>query len=141
MLNECVNAQIFCASVYRGEKRRELTVLSYPRLRRRHCITFNKHFSFGTYCVLDWRFPHSSIGKESTCNAEDLSLIPVLGRSAGEGKGYPLQYSGLENSVDKESGMTERLSLHFISCTRVILSLVLNCLSQDIKEITELSID
>ena len=39
-------------------------------------------------------------GKESACNAGDLGLIPGLGRSPGEGKGYPLQYSGLENSVD-----------------------------------------
>ena len=38
--------------------------------------------------------------KESTCNAEDLGLIPGLGKSPGEGKGYPLQYSGLENSMD-----------------------------------------
>ena len=37
-------------------------------------------------------------GKESTCNAGDLDSIPGLGRSPGEGKGYPLQYSGLENS-------------------------------------------
>ena len=37
---------------------------------------------------------------ESTCNAGDLGLIPGLGRSPGEGKGYPLQYSGLENSMD-----------------------------------------
>ena len=42
----------------------------------------------------------SSAGKESVCNARDLGLIPVLGRSPGEGKGYPLQYSGLENSMD-----------------------------------------
>ena len=35
-------------------------------------------------------------GKESTCNAGDLGSIPELGRSPGEGKGYPLQYSGLE---------------------------------------------
>ena len=38
--------------------------------------------------------------KKSTCNEGDLGLIPGLGRSHGEGKGYPLQYSGLENSVD-----------------------------------------
>ena len=38
-------------------------------------------------------FPDSSFGKESTCNAGDSSLIPGLGRSAGEGIGYPLQYS------------------------------------------------
>ena len=38
-------------------------------------------------------FPDSSVGKESACNARDPSLIPGLGRSAGEGIGYPLQYS------------------------------------------------
>ena len=38
-------------------------------------------------------FPYSSVGKESTCNAGDPSLIPGSGRSAGEGIGYPLQYS------------------------------------------------
>ena len=41
-----------------------------------------------------------STGKESACNAGDLGLIPGLGRSPGGGKGYPLQYSGLENSMD-----------------------------------------
>ena len=41
-----------------------------------------------------------SAGKESTCNVGDLGLIPGLGRSRGEGNGYPLQYSGLENSVE-----------------------------------------
>ena len=45
-------------------------------------------------------FPHSSLGKEFACNAVDLGLIPGLGRSAGEEKGYPLQYSGLENFMD-----------------------------------------
>ena len=45
-------------------------------------------------------FPCGSAGKESTCNAGDLSLIPGLGRSPEEGKGYPLQCSGLENSMD-----------------------------------------
>ena len=45
-------------------------------------------------------FPDSSVGKESACNAGDLGSIPGLGRSPGEGKGYPLQYSGLESSKD-----------------------------------------
>ena len=45
-------------------------------------------------------FPCGSAGKESACNAGDLGLISGLGRSPGEGKGYPLQYSGLENSMD-----------------------------------------
>ena len=58
-------------------------------------------------------FPESSVGKESACNVGDLGLIPGLGRSPGEGKGYPLQYSGLEYSPwgCKELDTTERLSL------------------------------
>ena len=45
-------------------------------------------------------FPHGSAGKESACNVGDLGSIPGLGRFPGEGKDYPLQYSGLENSMD-----------------------------------------
>ena len=45
-------------------------------------------------------FPLGSAGKESSCNAGDLSSIRGLGRSPGEGHGYPLQYSGPENSMD-----------------------------------------
>ena len=45
-------------------------------------------------------FPCGSTGKESVCNVGDLGLIPRLERFPGEGKGYPLQYSGLENSMD-----------------------------------------
>ena len=50
--------------------------------------------------TFDLGFPGASAGKESAYNAGDLGLIPGLGRSPGEGKGYPLQYSGLENSMD-----------------------------------------
>ena len=45
-------------------------------------------------------FPCGSAGKESACNAGDLGSVSGLGRSPGEGKGYPLQYSGLENSME-----------------------------------------
>ena len=45
-------------------------------------------------------FPCCSAGKEFPCKARDLDLIPGLGRSPGKGKGYPFQYSGLENSMD-----------------------------------------
>ena len=45
------------------------------------------------FLFLEMGFPDSSVDKESTCNAGDLGLIPGLGRSAGEGIGYPLQYS------------------------------------------------
>ena len=63
-------------------------------------------------------FPCGSAGKESACNAGDLDLIPGFKRSPGEGKGYPLQYSGLENSMDcivhevtESQILTEQLSL------------------------------
>ena len=70
-------------------------------------------------------FPDSSVGKESACNEGDLGLIPGSGKSTGEGNGYPLQCSCLENSMDRgaqwatvhgiaESDMTERLTLHFV---------------------------
>ena len=45
-------------------------------------------------------FPCGSANKESTCNVGDLGLIPGLGKSPGEGKGYPPQYSDLENSMN-----------------------------------------
>ena len=44
-------------------------------------------------------FPCGLAGKESACNMGDLGSVPGLGRSSGEGKGYPLQYSVLENSM------------------------------------------
>ena len=64
-------------------------------------------------------FPSGSVSKKSACNVGDLDSIPGLRRSPREGKGYPLQYSGLENPIDnvesprgcKESDTTERLSL------------------------------
>ena len=65
-------------------------------------------------------FPGGSAGKESTCSAGDLDLIPGFGRSPGEGNGYTLQYAGLENSMDCiVCGFTKswtRLSeFHFLS--------------------------
>ena len=45
-------------------------------------------------------FPCGSTGKESACSVGDLGSIPGLGRSPGGERGYPLQYSGLENSMD-----------------------------------------
>ena len=49
-----------------------------------------------------WEFLCGSNGKESSCNVGDLGSILGLGRSPGEGKGYPLQYSGLENSMGSQ---------------------------------------
>ena len=59
------------------------------------CATFMDHYA----SIVG--FPDSSVGKESACNAGDPSLIPGSGRSSGEGNGYPLQYSCLENSMDR----------------------------------------
>ena len=77
------------------------------------------------YVVKNKGFPGGSAGKDSACSVGDLSSIPGLGRSPGEGNGYPLQYSGLENSMDcvspwgcKESDMTEQLSLFTRCCDR-----------------------
>jgi len=58
-------------------------------------------------CVFLPGFPVSSVGKESTCNAGDPVSIPGLGRSPGEGKGYPLRYSGLEDQDYTVHGVTK----------------------------------
>ena len=64
-------------------------------------------------------FPGGSAGKESVCSAEDLGLIPGLGRFPGEDKGYPLQYSSPENSMDcinhgVAKSRTQLSNFHFI---------------------------
>ena len=59
------------------------------------CVSFNNIIA-----PVIWGFPGGLAGRESSCNAEDLGSIPGLERSSGEGKGYPLQYPGLENSKD-----------------------------------------
>ena len=66
-------------------------------------------------------FPGGSAGKESACNAGDLGLIPGLGTSPGEGQGYPLQYSGLENSREcvvhgVAKSQTQLSDFHFHHC-------------------------
>ena len=70
-------------------------------------------------------FPHSLVGRESACNARDPSLIPGLGRSPGEGIGYPFQYSDLEkNSMDcivhgVAKSWTQLSDLHSLRLLRV----------------------
>ena len=69
-------------------------------------------------------FPESTVGKESTCNVGDLGLISGVERSPGEQKGYPLQYSGLENSMDcivhgvtkSQTRLSDSLSLEGQGC-------------------------
>ena len=55
-----------------------------------------------TQTCIDMGFPGGSMSKESACNAKDLGTILVSGRSPGEGNGYLLQYSCLENHMGKE---------------------------------------
>ena len=76
------------------------------------------HVIFGTHFYRHLDYPCGSAGKESTCNVQDLGLIPGLGRSPGEGNGYPLLDSGLENPMDcvvcggtKKLDTTKQLSL------------------------------
>ena len=64
-------------------------------------------------------FPGTSDSEESACNAGDLGSIPVLGRSPGEGKGYPLQYSCLENSMDRGAW---QVTVHGVSKSQTRLS-------------------
>ena len=64
-------------------------------------------------------FPGGLDGKESTSNAGDLGSIPGLGRSLGKWNGYPLQYSGLENSMD---GVAWRAAVHGVAKSRTRLS-------------------
>ena len=85
---------------------------------------------------MDKGFPDSSVGKESACNAGDPRLIPGSGRSPGEGKGYPLQYSGLEKSMDcivqgVANSWTQWSDFHFTSLghgTLIIILGKMNCL-------------
>ena len=64
-------------------------------------------------------FPGSSTGKESTCNAGHSGSIPGLGRSPGEGNDYLLQYSGLQNSMDRGAW---RATVHGLAKSRTQLS-------------------
>ena len=68
-----------------------LSYLASSQCLRMHCLG---------RCIMQV-FTGGSDGKESTCNAGNLGLIPGLGRSPGEGNGYPLQYSCLENPMGR----------------------------------------
>ena len=75
-------------------------------------------FEVSVYC--------GSAGKESTCNTGDLGLIPGLGRSPGERKGYPPQYSGLENSLEcivhgVAMSWTQLSDFHFHFCLLIFI--------------------
>ena len=69
---------------------------------------------------LTWGFPPSSVSKESACNAADLGLIPGSGRSPGEENGNPLQYSCLENPMDREDWQATSMGLKELGTTELL---------------------
>ena len=78
-------------------KSRDVTLSADPTLEFIHKLWLD--ISHSSLCSMG--FPGGSDCNESTCNAGDLHAIPALGRSPGKGNGNPLQYSCLENSMDK----------------------------------------
>ena len=78
---------------------------------------------------LNQAYPCGSAGKESACNVGDMSSIPALGRSPREGKGYPIQFSGLENSMDcivhgVTKSQTQLTDFHFHFQAYQVLSII-----------------
>ena len=82
----------------KGLKRRTCSVRASKVQSMTKCLQLRTVFQLLNISLK--RFPYSSVGKESVRNAGDPNSIPGWRRSPGEGKGYPLQYSGLENSMD-----------------------------------------
>ena len=72
----------------------------HPALERKAILTHAATWMNFEYTMLGEIRSGGSAGKEYTCNAGDLGSIPGLGRYPGKGHGYPLQYSGLKNSMD-----------------------------------------
>ena len=108
------------------------------------CLLISKKTDLGLITVsnillitMPLGFPGGTDGKESACNAGDPGLSPRLGKSPGEGNGNPLQYSCLENSMDRgawratvhglsESDMTEQLTL-YLCCPECQNEILLLC--------------
>ena len=96
---------------------RQLTSRIYMLCSLKSRLFFNSFQSLG--------LPGGSAGNEPTCNERDLISIPEWGRTPGEGKGYPLQYSGLENSTDcivhgVAKSWTRLSNFHFHHCRIII---------------------
>ena len=105
----------------RAQQRPHLKVLPHHLL----ITSFQVNYFHVSECWLPhlMGFPGGSDGKEPVCNAGDLSSIPGLGRLPGEGSGYPLQYSCLENSMDKG---TWGATVHMVTKSRTWLSWATN---------------
>ena len=106
---ECKTLTILRKVLKSSNKTKHMTILWPSYYNPRYLPLGNENISTGRlvqeyiqqlygYPNLKTGFPCGSSGKESASNAGDLSSIPRLGRSRGEGKGYPIQYSGLENT-------------------------------------------
>ena len=113
-----------------GRRQGESCVL--PHMADACSVTFNLGF-----CSL--RFPCGSAGEESACSVGDLGSIPGLGRSPGDGKCYPLQYSGLENPMDctvhwVENSWTRLHDFHF----HFVVYLA-SCCAQNLQEFRHVS--
>ena len=110
----------------RGTKRKYLTSSLPAPNNKKH-----RHSEFIQILTQVWGFPGGSDGEESACSAGDLGSISGSGRSPGEGNGYPLQYSCLENPKDRgawwatESNMTERLTLSVTLVSQLLCQLLL----------------
>ena len=87
--------------------------------------------------------PDSSAGKESACNAGDPGLIPGLGRSPGEGKVYPFQYSSLENSMDcTVHGVAKSRSdflFHFLLSSKIVKKIIWSPVSSISLELIQMN--
>ena len=84
--------------------------------------------------VYFWASLVAQLVKESTCNAGDLGLIPGLGRSPGEGNGYPLQYSGLEKSMGSQRSIPIDLPIlmpytHYVDFSSFVFSFKIKSIS------------
>ena len=85
----------------------------------RNGIPFSSQSGPRRYLREDMGFPGVSEGKDSACSAGDLGSIPGSGRCPGEGNGNPLQYSCLENSMDRGAW---RAAVHAVSKSQTRLS-------------------
>ena len=119
LLSHC-HVQLFCDPMDRCPPSSSVHGISQAKILQWVAIFFSRGSSRPVFLG----FSGGSAGKETACSVGDLDLIPRLGRSPGEGNGSPLQYSGLENSMDcivhgVAKSRTHLSDFHFTSLTRV----------------------
>ena len=97
----CEKHRVLAPDSWAACERNEPRLLNLPIHRKGlNSLTWDIWFSLTSFKSFNKGFPSGSAGKESACRVGDLGLIPGLGRSPSEGKAHPLQYSGLQNSMD-----------------------------------------